>query len=62
MVALWGLAAGLGIATQPMISSLVLWSRRKNIGHNLAMFGGIGNLSAGVFTLLMTAVISLTNI
>ena len=57
-----GLAAGFGIATFPMISSVVLWSKPKNVGHNQAMFGGFGNLSAGVFSLLMTVVISYTNI
>ena len=57
-----GLAAGFGIATFPMIYSVVFWSKRKNIGHNMAMFGGFGNLTAGVFSLLMTVVMNYTTL
>ena len=53
-----GLAAGFGIATFPMITSVMFWSNKDNLGHNQALFGGFGNVTAGTFALLMSVVIS----
>ena len=57
-----GLAAGFGIATFPMITSVMFWSDKENIGHNQALFGGFRNITAGIFALLMSVVISFANL
>jgi len=52
-----GLGAGFGIATFPMIVNVMFWSRQKEIGFSQAVFGGLGNCTAGTFALLMPFVI-----
>jgi nitrate/nitrite transporter NarK len=53
-----GLGAGFGIAVFPMIINVLFWTKQKEIGFSQAVFGGLGNCTAGIFALLMPIVIN----
>ena len=56
---LGGLLAGFGIAVFPMIINVMFWSRQKEIGFSQAIFGGLGNCTAGAFALIMPFVMDI---
>jgi len=55
-----GLGAGCGIATFPMIVNVMFWTKQKEIGFSQAVFGGLGNCTAGIFALLMPIVMGIS--
>lgn len=50
--------AGFGIAIFPMIISVLFWSDKFSSGYNQSIYAGLGNLSPGVFAILMPLIIN----
>ncbi len=59
VVLLFGMLSGCGIATFTVgISQVAYWFPQHTQGRALAIFGGVGNLAPGIFSLLMPVALS----
>ena len=48
-----GILNGFGVALSPMSINVMFWSKKEESGYNQAIFGGLGNLTVGIFALMM---------
>jgi len=44
-----GVLTGAGIATFPLITNVHFWSQHTNTGANQGKFGGLSNITPGIF-------------
>ena len=45
-----------------MIVNVMFWTKKQNIGFSQAVFGGLGNCTAGLFALIMPIIIGWKNL
>lgn len=53
-----GLFSGTGLATFPLITNTLYWSQPKDAGKNQGIFGGLGNISPGLFLIVIVGILT----